>query len=294
LADWPNSFLPNLEDIEELRNVKSMTVDELRGFCDFDYEERTLASQDGLADVVLSIFRPQGTTSPTPAMYFIHGGGLVSGDRFSDLEHLISVEYRLAPEYRYPVPVDDCFAGLLWVSDHAEFLGIDASRIFLYGVSAGAGLAASVALMARDLSGPAIAAQVLSIPMLDHRNGTPSSRQFDGFGGWDRASIQSGWTAMLGNGHGELEISPYASPARATDLSSLPPTYLDVGSAEVFRDEAIDYAREIWAVGGQAELHVWSGGFHGFEYVVPGAPLSTTSAQTTLKWMERTLGLVAR
>jgi acetyl esterase/lipase len=119
--------------------------------------------------------------------------------------------------------------------------------------------------MARDNGGPALIGQLLSAPVLDDRDATVSTRQFDGPGPWHRGDNRFGWTALLGAARGTADVSPYAAPARATDLSGLPPVYLDAGSAEVFRDEIVDYASRIWAAGGQAELHIWAGGFHGFQ-----------------------------
>ena len=157
---------------------------------------------------------------------------------------------------------------LVWTAEHAEDLGIDPDRIVIAGGSAGGGLAAAVGLMARDRGGPALHAQMLMCPMLDDRNNTPSSLQMAGLGVWDRQANQVGWTALLGDAAGGPDVSPYAAPARATDLSGLPPTFIDVGSAETFRDEAIDYASRIWRAGGRAELHVWPGSAE----ARPGAP----------------------
>ena len=127
--------------------------------------------------------------------------------------------------------------------------------------------------MARDRGGPALAGQMLMCPMLDDRNDTPSARQMAGQGVWDHTSNHTGWTALLGAACGGPDVSPYAAPARAGDLSGLPPTFIDVGSAETFRDEDVTYASRIWQAGGVAELHVWPGGFHGFATMAPQAAL---------------------
>src|SRR3954469_17962915 len=226
--------------------------------------------------VTLSVLRRPGVVTPTPCVYYVHGGGMIMGDRqtgapiFSRWVDLfgvtvVSVEYRLAPEHPYPAAVSDCYAGLRWVAGHAAELGIDPARIVIAGNSAGGGLAAATTLMARDNGGPALIGQLLSAPMLDDRDATVSTRQFDGPGPWHRGDNRFGWTALLGAARGTADVSPYAAPARATDLSGLPPVYLDAGSAEVFRDEIVDYASRIWAAGGQAELHIWAGRFHGFQ-----------------------------
>jgi acetyl esterase/lipase len=207
------------------------------------------------------------------------------------------VEYRLAPETPHPGPVEDCYAGLTWVAGHAAELGIDPGRIIVGGVSAGGGLSAAVALLARDRiardgSGPALAGQLLMCPMLDDRNDTPSAWQMN-VGPWNRAANAVGWTALLGEAQGGPDVSVYAAPARATDLSGLPPAFIDVGSAETFRDEAVAYASRIWQAGGSAELHVWPGGFHAFAGMVPAAAISKDSAEAPARWLRRLLANLA-
>jgi acetyl esterase/lipase len=233
-------------------------------------------------------------------IYYIHGGGMIMGDNRaglpSALDHaaelnlaVVSVDYRLAPETPHPGPVEDCYAGLCWTAAHAAELGIDKERLIVGGGSAGGGLAAAVALLARDRGGPALAGQLLICPMLDDRNDTPSSRQMAGLGVWDRAANEVGWTALLGDARGGPDVSPYAAPARATDLSGLPPAFIDVGSAETFRDEDVAYATRIWQAGGTAELHVWPGGFHGFSGLMPGASLSRAAVAAQRSWLRRLL-----
>lgn len=186
-------------------------------------------------------------------IFNIHGGGMISGDRRTGMELLlpyvaegnavaVSVEYRLAPEHPDPAPVEDCYAGLVWTGKHAVELGIDPDRLILLGGSAGGGLAAGTALLARDRGFPALSHQVLLCPMLDDRFVTHSSQMLDGEGVWDRNANLFGWTSLLGQRRGGLDVSQYAAPARAQDLTGLPRTYIDAGSVEVFRDEAVDYA----------------------------------------------------
>lgn len=126
--------------------------------------------------------------------------------------------------------------------------------------------------------------------MLDDRNDTPSAHQLAGVGIWDRVSNETGWAALLGDARGGPDVSPYAAPARATDLSGLPPAFIDVGSAETFRDEDVAYASRLWQAGGQAELHVWPGGFHGFDGFVPDAAISRDAQEARLRWLDRLLG----
>jgi acetyl esterase/lipase len=171
---------------------------------------------------------------PAPCVYWIHGGGMVMGDRFGQadipLEWLerfgvvvVTVEYRLAPEATGTTAVEDCHRGLAWVAAHGEELGVDPGRIVVAGISAGGGLAAGLCLLARDLGTPAIAAQLLICPMLDHRNVTVSSRQYSGEPGvWTRETNEFAWRTLLG-GRADGEVPPYVSPARAVDLSGLPP-----------------------------------------------------------------------
>jgi acetyl esterase/lipase len=266
----------------------------------FEITERLVPGPEGAPEVSLLICLPTGAATPVPAIYSIHGGGMIMGDcRMGLLEMLewagelsaalISVEYRLAPETPHPGPVEDCYAGLAWTADHAGELGIDPDRIVVAGGSAGGGLAAAVALLARDRGGPALLAQLLMCPMLDDRNDTPSAWQMAGLGIWDRASNEAGWTALLGAARGGPDVSPYAAPARATDVSGLPPAFIDVGSAETFRDEAVLYASRIWQAGGVAELHVWPGGFHGFSGLAPQAAVSRDAAAAQLNWLRRIL-----
>jgi len=254
-----------------------------------------------LTSLSLLICRPKDAANPTPAIYHIHGGGMIVGDnRFGLVEMMnlaepmgmavVSVEYRLAPETPHPGPVEDCYAGLAWLSAHAHELTIDPDRIVIGGASAGGGLAAGVTLMARDRNGPAILAQLLLSPMLDDRNDSASSRQMRGLGIWDGSSNETGWNALLGDGvGGGPDVSPYAAPSRAADLSGLPSTFIDVGSAETFRDEDVAYASRMWQAGGRVELHVWPGGFHGFDVVAPHAAISQDAIAARAAWLRRQL-----
>ena len=190
-----------------------------------------------------------------------------------------------------PTPSEDCYAGLLWTVEHAEELGIDPRRLLVAGVSAGGGLAASLALMSRDRGGPALLGQLLICPMLDDRDDTESTRQFES-GPWNRSNNRVAWSALLGHDGAGPNTSAYAAPARAADLSGLPPTYLEVGSAEVFRDENVEYASRLWAAGVATELHVWAGGFHCF-WQIEHAAVSQAATSARDDWLGRLLGLSA-
>jgi acetyl esterase/lipase len=301
LADLPLTSELSPEVLAQLRQFPSTPIDTLLDGRAVDRRELTIPTPDGTR-LPLSILSPAGIDRATaaPCVYWIHGGGMIMGDRFSQIDIpldwldllgavVISVDYRLAPEATGTTLVDDCYHGLLWAAEHADDLGIDPARIVVAGASAGGGLAAGVALMARDRGTPAIAAEVLICPMLDHRNITTSSRQYSGGEGvWTREMNEFGWRSVLGDLADE-DVPGYVSPAAADDLSGLPTTYIDAGSAEVFRDEAVDYATRIWAAGGQAELHIWAGGFHGFDALYPQVRISAAARRTRNDWLARVL-----
>jgi acetyl esterase/lipase len=263
----------------------------------YTVEERTVPGPAGSPEIGLVICRPT-TPGPVPVLYHSHGGGMIVGTARDgivpvlDLAEplgaaVVSVEYRLAPETPHPGPIEDCYAGLVWIAEHADELGTE--RIVLVGGSAGGGLAAALALMARDRGGPALAGQLLMCPMLDDRNDTPSAAQMAGVRTWNRQDNHVGWTALLGAARGGPDVSPYAAPARAADLSGLPPAFIDVGSVDTFRDEDVDYATRIWQAGGDAELHVWPGGFHGSDGMAPHAAISQAAVAARREWLRRLL-----
>ena len=177
----------------------------------------------------------------------------------------------------------------MWTAENAREIGVDPARIVVAGGSAGGGLTAALALLARDRGGPAVFGQMLLCPMLDDRNDSCSARQMAGHGVWDRTANETAWGALLGDARGGPDVPPYAAPARASDLSGLPPAFLDVGSAETFRDEVVDYASRIWRAGGVAELHVWPGGFHGFDAFAPHTVLARTARAARIAWLRRLL-----
>lgn len=235
-------------------------------------------------DVPLRVYRPAAhdRSEPLPAIVWLHPGGMVIGGvAESDLDCeafvdelgvvVVSVDYRRSPEHPHPAPVGDCHAGLSWTADHADDLGIDPTRIAVVGGSAGGGLAAGTCLLARDRGGPAVAYQGLVYPMLDDRNDTPSAREFAGIPSWSQELNGAAWRALLGDAAGGDDVSPYAAPARATDLSGLPPALVQVGDLEVFRDEDIAYAQRLMQAGVPTELHVYPGAFHSAEALAPDA-----------------------
>jgi acetyl esterase/lipase len=212
---------------------------------------------------------------PGPAALYLHGGGMIAGSvalydgpvsRYVSNSGvpMLAVDYRLAPEHGYPVPVEDCYAGLLWLVEHAGELGVDPARIAVMGDSAGGGLAAAVTLMARDRGGPAVSQQILIFPMLDDRNIIPDP-EIVPFAVWSYDDNITGWGALLGSAIGGLDVSPYAAPARATDLSGLPACYIEVGQLDIFRDEDLTYAQRLSLAGVSVEFHLRPGVPHEFE-----------------------------
>ncbi|MEU9558536.1 alpha/beta hydrolase [Streptomyces fumanus] len=299
----PPAILPDM--LPELRDFMSSTAptdDDLRRGGAIEFEERQVPGPGGAPGISLLICRPARSTGPLPAVYFTHGGGMILGDNrnligemLDWVQHLgivlVSVEYRLAPEHPFPAGLEDVYAGFRWTMAHSGGLGIDPRRVVVSGPSAGGGLTAAMTLLARDLDGPVAAGQLLVCPMLDDRNDSVSARQMTGTGAWDRTSNNTGWTALLGERRGGPEVTAYAAPARAEDLSGLPPLFLDVGSAETFRDEVVAYAARYWQAGGVAELHVWPGGFHGFDALAPEAELSRRARAVRVDWLRRVLEL---
>ncbi|WBP91439.1 alpha/beta hydrolase [Kitasatospora cathayae] len=277
------------------------TLDQLRDGGRFEVAELRVPRADGGGEVTLVTGRPAGVGGTLPVLYYLHGGGMVTGNAWSVLPRLlrswalplglvvVSVEYRLAPRTRFPGAVEDCYAGLARLAEQAGALDVDARRLVIGGKSAGGGLAAALALLTRDRGGPAPVGQLLLSPMLDDRGDTFSSHQMAGHDTWDRTSNATAWQAVLGDRYGAADLSPYAAPARATDFSRLPAAYLEVGSAETFRDEAVAYADAIWRAGGDAELHVWPGACHGFDTLAPDAAVSRDAQEARTRWLRRIL-----
>ncbi|MFG1696586.1 alpha/beta hydrolase [Nonomuraea sp. NPDC049309] len=264
--------------------------------------DRFVPGPEGAPDVRLRIYQPAEPGENRPALYWIHGGGMIIGKPDMDdgmiaeyVERLgvvaVSVDYRLAPEHPHPAPVEDCYAGLAWTVKNAAELGIDPSRVAVGGASAGGGLAAATVLLARDRGGPDVAFQLLVCPMLDDRNVTPSSHEFTDAVVWPRSANLYGWKALLGDRMGTDDVPPYAAPARATDLSGLPPAFVDVGELEVFRDECIGYAQRLAQAGVSTEFHLYPGAFHGFDMMVPDAELSRRARAAREAALKRALGI---
>jgi acetyl esterase/lipase len=248
----------------------------------------------GAEHVVVRVHRPKGSTGARPCVYWMHGGGLVLGSYEGDDARFdrwcqeydcvgVSVEYRLAPECPYPGPIEDCYAGLKWVHTNAAALGIDPGRIGVAGASAGAGLAAALALVARDRAEIAVRFQLLMYPMLDDRQITASSHWADPI--WPRPANTFGWTSYLGSAKGGADVSGYAAPARSSNLEGLPPTWIGVGALDGFSDEDTEYATRLRHSGVPVEFHIYPGMPHGFDALMPAHPQSTRAVRDMEEWL---------
>ncbi|KAK0611026.1 Alpha/Beta hydrolase protein [Immersiella caudata] len=228
-------------------------------------------------------------TTPQPAIIFIHGGGMVSGSvslfkpnaKYYAAETgftIFSVSYRLAPEFAFPTPVEDVYSAVKWLQSHATEHNVDPSRIAICGMSAGGGLAAGVALKARDEGlNPPLAKQVLIYPMLDDRTKVGPENPLSPFLTWTAKRNEIGWNSYLGED--KSNVSPHAAPARATDLSGLPRTFIDVGGLDLFRDEDIAYAGKLAAANVEVEFHLYPGLPHGWDLVARDLPATKKAEQ---------------
>ncbi|MCR6483974.1 alpha/beta hydrolase [Amycolatopsis sp. OK19-0408] len=239
-----------------------------------DVRDTAIPGPSDAPDVPVRVYSPADRAGAVPGLLYIHGGGFVLGDletfhgpllRLVDELGIVivSVDYRLAPEHPFPAPVEDCYAALTWTAAKAAELGIDPARLGVAGESAGGGLSAAVALLARDRGGPALCFQYLGIPELDDRLDTPSMRDYTDTPVWNRPNAVFSWTSYLGREPGGEDVSPYAAPARATDLAGLPPAFVTTCQFDPLRDEGIRYAQELAHAGVAAELRHYPGTFHG-------------------------------
>lgn len=302
LATIAAAPVPAVHDVETRRN----NIDAFFGAMaratpslpDIEYTPYFFPSYDG-AEISIHRFVKKGTPAvPGPAVVDIHGGGMIAGTMAMfkpSLEQrvsatgvqILSVDYRLAPEHPFPAPIEDCYAALLWVHEHAAELNVDPTRIAVGGASAGGGLAAGVALMARDRKlSPPLAKQILQYPMLDARNIKVADPELDPFLFWTLGSNVTGWSAYLGGEKGFDNISPYASPSLATNLEGLPATFIDTGGLDLFRDEDADFAARLAKANVPVEFHLYPGVPHAFEALAPGSKLQLLSFANRLRAMQ--------
>jgi acetyl esterase/lipase len=290
----PDTDIDNPEAARATMSELSANVNATVDASHLDISMHTCRSADDTADIPIRIYRQATSTSELkPAILFIHAGGFVIGDL--ETEHSVctaiataldvviaSVDYRLAPEYRYPAAIDDCYSSLKWLHQEAKTLGVDTTRIAIMGQSAGGGLAASLALMVRDKHGPAVCFQFLGVPELDDHLATPSMQAFVDTPLWKRSSAEASWKAYLGDAFkpGGDNVPAYAAAARAEDLTGLPPAYVCAMEFDPLRDENIQYALRLLQAGVSTELHSFAGTFHGSNMIASASVSQRQNAET--------------
>ncbi len=274
---------------------------EITGVEALDIEDRLVPGWEGDPDVAVRVYRPKGSPAPMPGVLLIHGGGFILGS--VEGEHagaartaistgavVVSVEYRLAPESPFPAGLHYCYSALEFLARCSDDLGVDPERVALVGTSAGGGLAAATALLARDRGGPAVCFQMLHIPELDDRLETPSMRAFVDSPVWNRPLAEQSWRAYLGAGADRETTSPYASPARADELSGLPPAYISTAENDPLRDEGILYGLRLLQAGVSVELHQFPGTYHG-SALAASAAVTQRAQRESMTVLRRALGV---
>lgn len=294
LALQPMQSIEDLEAARALqRDLLAASEEEVDGIDELEIQDHVVPAGAHAAGVRVRSYTPRSLKGPLPAVLYMHSGGFVLGS--IEAEHaraaalsvraeavLVSVAYRLAPEHRYPAAVEDCYAALGWMVDNALDLGIDRGRVAVAGSSSGGCLAAALTLLARDRGGPHLCFQLLNAPVLDDRLETPSMIAFTDTPVWDRQSAELSWKHYLGDRRGD--VPSYAAPARADDLSGLPPAYIATSEFDPLRDEGILYGLRLLQAGIATEIHNFPGAYHGSE-VVESAEIS----QRRLADIERAL-----
>jgi acetyl esterase/lipase len=234
------------------------------------------ATADDGAQIAMRWYDKDGS-APGSAVVFFHGGGYIFGhidlfdgpvSRYVSASGvpMLSVEYRRAPEHPFPTPLEDAYTALRWLHEHAAELGLDPERIGVMGDSAGGGMAAALTILARERGGPAIARQILLMPMLDDRTRTPNPH-IAPYAIWSYDDSATAWPALLGDAAGGPDVPPTAAPARLEDANGLPPAYIDVGQIDVFRDEDMAYATKLSRAGVPVEFHLHPGAPHEFDSI---------------------------
>ncbi|SDU86607.1 Acetyl esterase/lipase [Microlunatus sagamiharensis] len=252
---------------------------------DLVVEDAQVPGPPGAPPVPVRLYRPRDLVGDAPALVWVHGGGMISGNALIDERTsfafardlgitVASVDYRLAPGTHAPAQVEDCYAALRWLVEHAADRGVDPERVAVGGASAGGGLAAGLALLAHDRGEVRPAFQLLVYPMIDDRTAARRDRHREGVRVWTPRSNRYGWSAYLGREPGGPGVSSYAAPARRDDLSGLPDAWIGVGTLDLFHDEDVRYARRLREAGVACELEVVPGAFHGFDAIFPGKPVS--------------------
>ncbi|MFG2463018.1 alpha/beta hydrolase [Streptomyces sp. NPDC048523] len=246
---------------------------------DLEVVDREIPARVGSPDIPVRVYARRGGQEPAPCLLFFHGGGFVTGNLDTEDARcreytrrtgvtVVSVDYRLAPEHPFPCAFEDSYDALVWVAANADELGVDTGRIIVGGTSAGGALTAAVCLAARDLDGPAVAHQLLLYPVVDHVMHTRSMKEFDATPGWHARNNVHMWRHYLGTDAPE-NVSAYAAPGEAGDLSRLPSAYVMTIEFDPLRDEGIDFGRRLLAAGVSVQLHHFPGTFHGFDAAAP-------------------------
>jgi acetyl esterase/lipase len=288
--DYSLENLPNLR--AQMTDMYAQLAANFPRVREVERRELLIPGPKGAPDVRVLVYAKTGGGLEQPAYFYVHGGGFIMGSPdLADLSNknlvlelgcvVVAVGYRLAPETTFPGNVEDCYSALKWLHAHAVELGVDARRIAIGGESAGGGLAAALALLARDRGEVPLIFQRLVYPMLDDRS-VASAHPYTGEFGWTRERNRLGWTAILGREPGGDEISPYAAAARATSLEGLPATFVSVGSLDLFLEENVAYAMRLTEAGVPVELHVYPGAFHGSDLTAT-ARLSKMHARDQLE-----------
>jgi acetyl esterase/lipase len=263
-------------------------------------EDRKIAGPANSPAVPIRIYRPENCAGLLPALLWIHGGGYMFGDL--DQEDLIarpfcvaarcvvvSVDYRLTPENPFPAPLEDCYSALKWLATQAEGMKIDRSCIAIGGASAGGGLAAALAVLARDRAEVKTVFQLLVYPMINDCTVAPAGPAVRDALFWTRENNLIGWRSYLGCQPGGKDVSCYAAAFRTAELAGLPPAYIAVGDIDLFAEEDIEYARRLVAAGVPTELHVYPGACHAFDMLVPGADVSRRFSADIQRALKRAL-----
>ena len=258
---------------------------------------------EGAPDVRIRIYRPKHATCslPQPAIFTIHGGGMVTGNIEADDANAaglcersgaptIAIDYRLAPEHPFPAAINDCYAVAYWLFANANELDVDPDRIALHGGSAGGGLAIGLALKMRDLGNLRFCFLMAIYPMIDDRHISASSKAITNIGVWDRKASLESWAWYLGDAYGRDDISTYAAPTRATNLEGLPPTFIDVGTHDLFLDEDQEFAERLKAAGIPVEFHINEGAYHAAELFARDAKVSQEIWNRRFVALKRALG----
>ncbi len=281
--------------------MRSQKLPDLPAFRGIEVSERQVPGPAGSPEVRVLLYQPGTAAASRPALLLMHGGGYIMGtpEQEDFLARnvvstvgcvVVAVDYRVAPETRYPGAVEDCYAALKWLYAHVDELGVDATRLAIGGSSAGGGLAAALGLLTRDRGEIALAFQLLLQPMLDDRTCTLAEpHPYTGEFIWTHQANRFGWTSLLGHEPGLPDVSPYAAAARAGSLEGLPPTFISTGALDLFLEEDLEYARRLTRAGVPTEFHLYPGTYHGFR-MAADAQVTQNAMRDQLAALKRVLG----